>query len=226
MPLPSMTPAEAVAIYERTHGGEKQLKVARELGLPYHVVNDIHRGVSFGFYTGARETQSLSELADGHAVAEIPGHPNFWITADGRIIYEIAGTFRLSKYAGIDKHGYLMAYVDYKKMAVHRLLCMAFKPVENMENLIVRHLDDNPSNNLLENLCWGSHADNAEDKIRNGRMRRGEQHPNAKLTRAKVRRIRELGQSDLTHREIAVRYGITSSTVGAIIHRRSWKWFD
>lgn len=226
MPNPSLTPKEAIAIYQRTHNGEKQSKVARELGLPYHIVNDIHRGIAYGFYTGARTTTSLEELADGHAFAPVPGFDGFWITDDGRVMYEISGTYRLSKYAGVDKHGYLMAYIDYKKVPVHRLLLLAFKYDSYFEGAIVRHLDDNPENISLDNLVWGTYAENAEDRIRNGRVRRGERHPKSKLTRAKVRKIRELGESDLTHKEIAARFGITSSTVGAIIHRRSWKWFD
>jgi hypothetical protein len=52
----------------------------------------------------------------------------------------------------------------------HRLLGKTFLP--NPANLpVVRHLDDDRSNNQLENLAWGTHADNAQDKVRNGHWR-------------------------------------------------------
>lgn len=50
---------------------------------------------------------------------------------------------------------------------VHHLVLEAFvgpRP-EGMECL---HWDDNPSNNRLENLRWGTHSENTMDSIRNG----------------------------------------------------------
>lgn len=31
-----------------------------------------------------------------------------------------------------------------------------------------RHLDDDPSNNRLTNLCWGTRGENVRDRVRNG----------------------------------------------------------
>lgn len=55
-----------------------------------------------------------------------------------------------------------------RKMAqVHRLVAEAFVPnPEKKPNVL--HWDDNPSNNRVENLRWGSQQDNAQDMIRNG----------------------------------------------------------
>lgn len=50
---------------------------------------------------------------------------------------------------------------------VHRLIAEAF--ISNPMNYpIVRHLDDDPSNNHVDNLAWGTSADNVRDSIRNG----------------------------------------------------------
>ncbi len=50
---------------------------------------------------------------------------------------------------------------------VHRLVALAFlgPPASDQE---VRHLDGNPSNNHLENLAWGTHAENRRDQLRHG----------------------------------------------------------
>lgn len=52
---------------------------------------------------------------------------------------------------------------------VSRLVAKAFIP--NPDNLpIVRHLDDNPSNNHASNLAWGTQVDNMQDCVRHGRL--------------------------------------------------------
>jgi hypothetical protein len=51
---------------------------------------------------------------------------------------------------------------------VHRLVAEAFIP--NPEGKpFVCHADDNPSNNLVANLWWGTVQDNNADKVRKGR---------------------------------------------------------
>jgi HNH endonuclease len=37
------------------------------------------------------------------------------------------------------------------------------------EGQIARHGDDDPFNNSVENLCWGTHSENAHDAVRNGK---------------------------------------------------------
>lgn len=72
------------------------------------------------------------------------------------------------------RSGHLMVslYVDgnrYKEY-VHRLVAEAFIP--NPEGYpLVRHLDDDPSNNSVENLAWGTQLDNVHDAIEHGRFR-------------------------------------------------------
>ena len=52
---------------------------------------------------------------------------------------------------------------------VNRLVAKAFIP--NPNNIpIVRHLDDNPSNNHVSNLAWGTQVDNMQDCIKHGRL--------------------------------------------------------
>lgn len=52
--------------------------------------------------------------------------------------------------------------------AVHRLVASAFiGPCP--DGLVVRHLDGDPSNNRAENLTYGTHSENALDRVRHGR---------------------------------------------------------
>jgi len=55
---------------------------------------------------------------------------------------------------------------------ISRLVAEAFLP--NPENHpLVRHLNDNPLENSLENLAWGTYSDNQYDRVRNGIYRNG-----------------------------------------------------
>lgn len=78
--------------------------------------------------------------------------------------YEISnlGRVRNSKNKKIRKlkpnHGYLRVALTFnnkqKVYQVHRLVLMTFKPIKNFEIMQVNHIDENPSNNKLENLEW------------------------------------------------------------------------
>ena len=48
----------------------------------------------------------------------------------------------------------------------HRLLMMAFRPVESMEKLQVNHIDGNKQNNNFENLEWCTTQENLNHAIR------------------------------------------------------------
>lgn len=71
----------------------------------------------------------------------------------------------------VNKYGYVTVGLtrDSKKTLhkLHRLLATTFIP--NPDNLpLVRHLNDIRTDNRLENLAWGTHLDNTEDRRRNG----------------------------------------------------------
>lgn len=54
---------------------------------------------------------------------------------------------------------------------LHRMVAEAFIP--NPHNYpLVRHLNDDPSDNRVENLAWGTSLDNVHDCIKNGHFRR------------------------------------------------------
>lgn len=72
------------------------------------------------------------------------------------------------------RHSYpqvVFAYMGKSRLAfVHRLMAVAFLP--NPDNLpLVRHLNDDPRDNRLGNLAWGTQTDNMRDCVRNGHHR-------------------------------------------------------
>jgi hypothetical protein len=62
-----------------------------------------------------------------------------------------------------------------KRYRIHRLVASAFIP--NPDGLpVVRHLNDDPLDNRISNLAWGTVSDNMRDVVRNGN------HSNARKT--------------------------------------------
>jgi hypothetical protein len=128
------------------------------------------------------------------------------------------------------QHGYWLIdlEVNGKKniLKVHRLVAMAFIP--NPENKPqVNHKDLNRSNSCVSNLEWVT----AKENIIHARMNKkdwkkrtiytvGEKISTSKLNETKVREIRN---SPLINKDIAVIYNIDRSTISRIRNRQYWK---
>ena len=99
----------------------------------------------------------------------ISGIPGYMISDHGRVWSE--RTQRFLKPKPMDNHGHLGVSMRVGGRTVyryiHQLMAQAYLPNPN-DLPIVRHLDDDPSNNYLDNLQWGTQKDNYEDCRRNG----------------------------------------------------------
>lgn len=105
---------------------------------------------------------------------------------------------------------------------VHRLVLQAFVG-ECPKGHECRHLDGDPSNNNLDNLCWGTYRENAADKLRHGTNNSGERNGKARLKADKVLEIREFAKSEPSPVKVARHFGITEDNAWQIIHRVKWK---
>jgi hypothetical protein len=167
---------------------------------------------------------------------DVAGWPGYCVGDDGspwscRIISSLTGlgnTWR--KLKGIPtKGGYILVQLfsnsRRKTFHVHRLVLDAFvgpRPA-GME---CRHLDGNPKNNRLDNLCWGTKTENRADSMRHGTLYRkpGEDHPDAFLTEALVREIMQLRLTEgIGYKKISKRLNIDRvKAVEAVIVGKSW----
>jgi hypothetical protein len=106
-----------------------------------------------------------------------------------------------------------------RKLYVHRAVMLAFGPPGDG---LVRHLDDDPANNRIDNLAWGTHQDNSEDAARNGGgPPRGEAATSAKLTESQVHEIRGL-IGKVTLRELGKRYGVSHTAIRRAGNGTKW----
>jgi hypothetical protein len=105
---------------------------------------------------------------------------------------------------------------------VGRLVLLAFVGPPPQGKRLALHEDDIPSNNTLENLRWGSNADNSRDAARNGKTARGERHGNATLDVQKVLEIRRRAADGEPQTEIAHSLGTSASAIAHVLAGRSW----
>lgn len=98
------------------------------------------------------------------------GIPGYMVSNCGRVWSE--KTQKFLKLKPLDDHGHKGVCLSTPKKKfyryIHRLEANAFMP--NPHNLpVVRHLDDDPDNNFIDNLAWGTQRENVLDALSNGK---------------------------------------------------------
>lgn len=93
------------------------------------------------------------------------------------------------------------------------------------------HYDDNPFNNKVDNLRWGTTQENALDKVRNDRgflgehNKQGDENAHSILTEEQVREakvLRELNSKDWSWRKLGERYGVSLHTIRLAVLGKNW----
>lgn len=143
----------------------------------------------------------------------VPGWP-CWASSDG----QVRGPSGKVLKPFVATSGHLHVLVRRRKLRVHHAVLLAFgqpRPV----GAVCRHLDDNPANNCVTNLCWGTYLENAADAAANGRVRHGEAKPGHRLTNAQALQIRRDMRAS---RAVGADYGVSHTAVLRI--RRGDRW--
>lgn len=84
------------------------------------------------------------------------------------------------------------------------------------------HNDGDCTNNAANNLRWDTRKGNVADTIAHGRTLKGEKSHFAKLTDAKVNRIRQLASEGWTQPRLAKRFKVKASSISHIVNRKTW----
>lgn len=122
--------------------------------------------------------------------------------------------------------GYLQAHLrgpGRRLLAeVHRLVLEAFVG-PRPPGAQARHLNGDSMDNRVENLAWGTPAENAADRVRHGMQPRGSLSGTAKLTESDVAEILRLGRMGVPQGALGRRFGVSRACVRLILQRRTWR---
>lgn len=109
---------------------------------------------------------------NGVEYARIPGWNNYYVNTDGEIVSVAKGRLTIMQ-TWTNQYGHrycrLHEYGRRETISVHRAVAKAF--LENKSDYpVVRHANDDPSDNRVDNLMWGTQKDNVDDCRSHGRM--------------------------------------------------------
>ncbi|QDG49277.1 hypothetical protein FIV42_00565 [Persicimonas caeni] len=157
-----------------------------------------------------------AKLQPGEQVRHVPGFEGiYYITSEGRLW----STHR-SQWVGTgtDGHGYPQVTLRHDgrkaRARVHEIVMEAFVG-PRPDDQIVLHANDNPADNRLENLEYGTRGDNLRDAYRN--RRRG------KLTQSVVSTMRCLRRArGYSVNQLARAAGVDSSTMSRALRGKTW----
>ena len=145
----------------------------------------------------------------------IEGYENYTIYEDGKVYSNKSKKF-LKIRTNAQGRYFVAIYNEVKQVnkRIHRLLAEAFIPNPNNYPL-VRHLNDDCTDNRLCNLAWGTRSDNEKDKYRNGHK--------IHLRKLSEEQVIAIFHDPRTCLEIAKDYPVGKSTVGNIKTKQAYK---
>lgn len=166
----------------------------------------------------------------------IPGLPGYYISKDGKLYsrYHKAGHRLIDTYHLVKPHIHNSGYLGFQRKGkyygIHRLVAMAYIPNPNNKPFVC-HKNNIRTDNRVENLYWGTHQENMNQMIKDGRStkgsrngmygisRKGSTNPNSKLTRKQRREIRSRYRNGERICDLANEFSVSRITIRRIINR-------
>lgn len=177
-----------------------------------------------------------SEVAHKVEYRDVPGFPGYRVGDDGSVwscwMLQVRrpsrmGSIWMRMKASRQPSGHLSLRLcrngERYKFLLHRLVLETFVGPcpEGMEGC--HSPDNNPTNCRLENLRWGTHTDNMQDRVLHGTSSRGQKNAFAKLTDEQVKLLRErYGKGGVTMSVMASELGVSKTTVRMAIRGLTW----
>ena len=157
----------------------------------------------------------------------VPGYPNYRVSNHGRV-WSAARNGRPAHVmkCSVEKTGYVKVVLRLdgtsRMFRVHQLVLLAFVG-PRPKGSVSRHLDGNPGNNRLENLAYGTQAENMRDAVRHGTVPTGASSNLAKLTREQAIEALDRVKAGESDAAIARSFGVTSTCIYHMRTGKNWQ---
>lgn len=160
----------------------------------------------------------------------IPTYDGYFCTKDGQIGSSVNPSKSAPKILSplIINTGYKTVHLALKeknkRVTVHRLVAMTFIP-NPFGYRCIDHLDSNRLNNCVSNLEWVTYSQNTKRMLAKGDhvILKGQDSPSARLLEAQVLDIYHRVVDGESVPSLCAEYGVSDSTVNAIITGVGWK---
>lgn len=139
----------------------------------------------------------------------------FW----SKVKAQPSGCWEWQGYVG--EHGYGQFDSRFSVRAHRAVWLLMFGTIP--DNLQVLHRCDNKRCVRPSHLFLGTQKENVIDCVEKGRISRGEQRPQHKVTEAQVREMRNLHASGIGCRRLGAMFGIQPCRAYLIVKHRAWR---
>ena len=152
----------------------------------------------------------------------VPGYNgDYEVSAEG-MVWSNKTNKRLKEHWG-GKRGVMYARVKLggKRQHVHKLVMEAFLGPcpEGME---ICHGPAGRNDNSLENLSYGTHSQNMQDRKRDGTNPEGSKNGHAKLTEENVLEIRRRAAAGEKQNVLAKEFNVSNPIISYVVNRKTW----
>ena len=153
-------------------------------------------------------------------IRSIPGYSLYYATCTGEILKREGDHFFLLK-KSVVHNGYYTVNIPCDnnrkhRRKVHRLVALAWIP-NPKDYDIVCHKDNNPKNNDVSNLYWGTQSMNMQQMVADNRQRK-----------SKIRNfyqiVQKMYKQGFSIKEIVLSTGISSTSVHRLIRNKNSKY--
>lgn len=134
-----------------------------------------------------------------------------------------SGHVRFTAYAsGVNQRG-------HATILSHRFIAYFFYGHKIFKHDLIRHLNDIPDDNRIDNLMYGSHQDNRDDIPRSKISIPAIKHAHKLIERSRklsdedVREIRKIRATGVPYYKIAPLFDVTTMTIYRACSKDSWK---
>lgn len=159
------------------------------------------------------------------AYTTIAGFPDYEISHCGNVRRLLKnGSYREIKGWQNDRYTMITLSKNREKTVIylHRLVLINFGPKQPEHLPLALHLDDDPTNNTIDNLVWGDKRMNSQMAITNGKLM--DHRLKIFLTKDESDQVIRDYASGRSMRSIAKSLGCSRWTVSRIVHGRTAKF--
>ena len=126
----------------------------------------------------------------------------------------------------MDHRRRLSVKVYRKRRAVHRLVLEAFHGPCPIGHEASHYPDPDPANCNISNLRWECKVQNLAHRREHGTLAWGQKNGNSVLTEELAREALSLSRAGMSGKDIALKVGVSETTISRLINKKTWKYLD